>query len=218
MDKKIRFLDLTHTLREGIPLWDDTCIYKVETKGEDARFKLKQIHMECGAGTHLDAPYHLLPDGLQVDQIPLEKLMVDCKTIHIKNASEEFELLVSHLQKCEAESGPIRPNQFLLVHTGWDRFWSDPKKYINNYRFPSISKEAAKYLVEKKIAGLGIDTHSPDKGDTDFPVHSILLRKNIYIVENVAHAEKMPPNGRVFILPLKAAHLAEAPVRMIGTW
>ena len=116
------------------------------------------------------------------------------------------------------KSGPIHEGQFVLIHTGWDRFWNDPEKYINGHKFPSISIEAAKYLVQKKIVGIGVDTFSPDLPDSEFPVHSILLRNNIYIVENIAQADKMPPNGRVMIFPLKGAGLAEAPVRMIGTW
>ena len=218
MEKKDVILDLTHTLKEGIPLWDETCVYKVHLKAEDNHFKLMQISMECSAGTHIDAPYHILPDGYHVDQIPLENLIVECKTIHIPDAHEDFKLTVEDLKAHEAKSGPIRAGQFVLIHTGWDRFWSDPEKYRNNYKFPSISREAAKYLVEKKIVGLGVDTLSPDFGDSDFPVHSILLRNNIYIVENIAHAGKMPPNGKVIILPLKGENLAEAPVRMIGAW
>jgi kynurenine formamidase len=218
MEKKDVLLDLTHTLREGIPLWDESCIYQVQLKADTGSFKLMQLAMECSAGTHLDAPYHLNPEGLTIDKIPLENLVVDCKTIHIPEADQDFKLTVDDLKNFEIKSGPIRQHQFILIHTGWDRHWHDPIRYMNNYHFPSISKEAAKYLVEKKIVGIGIDTPSPDSTDSDFSVHSILLRNNIYIVENVAHAGRMPPNAKVMIFPLKGGGLSEAPVRMVGFW
>lgn len=30
-------------------------------------------------GTHIDAPYHFLKEGLHVGELPLEKLIVPCK-------------------------------------------------------------------------------------------------------------------------------------------
>lgn len=215
MEKLYRFLDLTHTLEEGIPLWDSSCLYKTKLKGKDEAFKLFQVEMDCGVGTHIDAPSHL-HKKMSVDQIPLEKLIVPCRTLHIKEATESYTLSLKELLAFEAHNGLIEKDQFVLIHTGWDRFWDQPELYQNNYQFPSISVDAAHYLAEKNIVGLGIDTLSPDKGNDSFPVHQILLSKNIYIIENVANAKEMPPNATVGILPMKGGRLSEAPVRMVG--
>ena len=80
-----------------------------------------------------------------------------------------------------------------------------------------MSESVAKLLVSKKIVGLGVDTLSPDLPDSGFPVHEIILGSGKYIVENIAHLEKMPIMGaHVLILPIKGLGLTEAPVRMVG--
>lgn len=195
-------------------MWDTNCLYQSTQKGEGP-FKLFRLEMDGGVGTHIDAPCHLKKKE-SVDEIPIDRLIVPCRTLHVKKADENYALSLKEVLAYEARFGPIEEGDFFLLHTGWDRFWDNPKAYINNHKFPSISADAAHYLAEKKIVGLGIDTLSPDRGDTDFPVHHILLSKNIYIVENVAHAEKMPSLAAVAILPLKGKGLAEAPVRMVG--
>ena len=106
MEKKDRILDLTHTLKEGIPLWDDTCLYKITEKKGEGHFRLLQVTMDLGTGTHIDAPYHFIPDGIKIDEIPLDKLMVSCKTVHIPNADANFILTAEDLRKCEAKKRP----------------------------------------------------------------------------------------------------------------
>lgn len=210
MEKMYRFLDLTHTLKEGLPVWDEKSRCKVEMS--EGEFRIHHLEMDAGIGTHMDAPSHL-KKKVSIEQIPLEKLIVPCRTIHVKG-DENYSLSLKEILIFEAHHGIIDEGHFVLLHTGWDRFWNDPKAYRNNYKFPTYSADAAHYLAEKGIVGIGIDTLSPDL--PDFPVHKILLSRGIYIVENVANASEMPSNATVAILPLKGEGLSEAPVRMVG--
>lgn len=87
----------------------------------------------------------------------------------------------------------------------------------NNHSFPSLSESVANILVARNVAGIGIDTLSPDGRDSGFPVHKIILGADKYIVENIAGLEKMPAIGAyVLTLPIKGLGLTEAPVRMVG--
>ena len=81
-------------------------------------------------------------------------------------------------------------------------------------RFPTLGCDAAEYLIEKNIRGLGIDTLSPDSPHGDFPVHTLLLTAGIYIVENIKYVSDLPAAaGFLQIVPLAIVGGTESPVR-----
>ena len=105
----------------------------------------------------------------------------------------------------------------MLFYTGWDKFWNNSSQYRNNLQFPSVSEEAALYLNEKSIAGIGIDTLSPDTVNSHFEVHKIMLGNNKFIIENVANLSLVPKMGaKITILPLKIKNATESPLRLIA--
>ena len=95
--------------------------------------------------------------------------------------------------------------------------WHDAEKYRNEHVFPHVSVEAATYLLERGVVGLGIDTLSADLPAEGHPVHRAVLGSGRYLVENVAQSEKLPPVGsHVMCLPAKMGGGTEAPVRLVG--
>jgi kynurenine formamidase len=84
--------------------------------------------------------------------------------------------------------------------------------------FPGISAEAAKLLVDRKVAGVGIDTASIDYGKSkDFMTHRVLTAANIYALENVANTDRLPEVGATIIaLPVKIAGGTGGPCRIVG--
>lgn len=219
------FIDLTHTLGPNAPTWDGSCGYESsitldydQCKGED-KFRVRNIFFKkASAGTHIDAPSHCIQGGRDVAELPLEDLIVPCVVIDISDkAHERYSLTVADIEQFEKQYGTIEQGACVIVHTGWSKFWEDKDRYRNNLLFPSISKEAARVLVDRKIVGCGIDTMSPDREEDGFPVHKIFLEKGIYILENVANADQLQPTGCCIIaLPLKGESLTEAPTRLVG--
>ena len=75
----------------------------------------------------------------------------------------------------------------------------------------------AEHLLARNIAGIGIDTLSPDRPDSGFPVHQLLLGADKYIIENVANPQQMPKTGGfALVLPMKIQGATEAPTRLVG--
>lgn len=217
------FLDLTHTLSPGIPSWDRSCCFALRntTDYEDCTepnlFRVQMIDMLAGAGTHIDAPAHCVPGGVTVDELELRNLTTDCVVIRIEDADEHCVIMPDSIHAFEMNHGKIPENAFVIFHTGWDRHWGDTKKYRNGLSFPSVHEETAKLLLERNIAGIGIDTLSPDAHGKDFPVHRLLLGAGKYIVENVAHAENLPATGAtITIAPMKIGGGTEAPIRLMA--
>lgn len=65
----------------------------------------------------------------------------------------------------------------------------------------------------------GVDTLSVDAADAlDYPVHRTLLEKEVLIIENLAHLDRLPagPFQRLCCLPLHLADADGAPVRVVA--
>ncbi len=218
-----KYLDLTHTLSSDVPSWDglpgfSVAITKDYQSQQDAvSFRVQELHLHAGIGTHMDAPAHCIKDGLTIEEIPIEDLVVLCSVIDVsKIAHDNFRLTEQHVKDFEKAQGRIPKRHFIIVRFGWDTYFHDANRFRNNLRFPTVSKEAGDYLLSKDIVGLGVDTLSPDSADSNFPVHHALLGAGKYIVENVANSHALSPLSRVMIFPLKFKGATEAPVRMIA--
>ena len=120
--------------------------------------------MQAGIGTHMDAPSHCIEGGKNIDEIELNQLISPCCVINVsklvKNAN--FKISAENILENEEKFGKIEEGDFVIFHTGWSSKWEEAEEYRNNLVFPSVSKEAALLLLQRKVSGIGIDTLSPD--------------------------------------------------------
>lgn len=223
MEFPYRLIDLTYTLDENIPTWEGGCGFQHIIQSDytaatgEVKFRVGEFAMHCGIGTHMDAPAHCIPGGRTIEQISLAELIAPCVVIDVADCDENYRVLPADIKKFEEEFSPILPGTFVMVKTGWERFWQEPEQYRNHHRFPSVSKEAALLLIEKQVCAIGIDTLSPDRPEDSFSVHQLFLQANKFIVENAANLAALPSIGSfIMIMPIKAKNATEAPVRLFG--
>ena len=219
-----KVIDLTHIISSTSPSWEGGCGFQHQVILNYAdcttpvQFKVQKINMYAGLGTHIDAPAHCIPCGKTVDELKLDELIAPCIVIDVsKQAHESWQLSHKDIRQFEREHDQIGDGAFVIVRTGWDQYWNEPEKYRNHLQFPSISLDAAELLLERKIAGLGIDTLSPDTPGSGYPVHEAILGAGKYIVENVANSSELPPRDSFSLaLPIRTEGGTEAPMRLIG--
>lgn len=223
MSFPFRLIDLTHTLSPDIPSWNGTCGFAHTIKldyntDEEISFRVQQIKMHAGIGTHLDAPAHCVLGGLSIESLALENFAAPCVLIDVsKKAHALFVTSVNDIKEFEKHYGAIQPGSIVVIRTGWEQFWNQPEKYRNDYHFPCVSQEAAEYLLEKGVLALGVDTLSPDRPELGFPVHNTFLGAGRYLIENLACTDKLPPTGSfIMCLPIKTLDGTEAPARCVG--
>ena len=217
-------VDLTHTISSDAPTWEGNCGFSHDIMLDYAscttpvKFRVQAINMVSGLGTHIDAPAHCISGGRTVDELELNELIAPCVVIDVSNeAHESYSLTPMDIIAFEQTNGRIAEGSFVIINTGWGRHWTQPANYRNDLVFPSISGEAAQLLLERNIAGLGIDTLSPDRPNSGYPVHAAVLGAGKYIVENVANAEVLPAMGSfAFVLPIKIKEGTEAPIRLLA--
>lgn len=180
-------------------------------------------------GTHVDAPIHFGENKQTMDEIPLRDLIAPAVVVDIRAQSEknpDYLLSDADLLAWEKQHGAIPCGSVVLIRTGWEKYWPDKKKYLGSdtpgdtahLHFPGISKAAAELMVQRKAAGVGLDTASLDYGASkDFIAHRILNAANIYGLENVANLDKLPAAGATLIaLPMKIKGGTGGPVRIVA--
>lgn len=183
------------------------------TNKEDG-YNLELVFLSSHSGTHIDAPFHFIENGLKIDKIPLRRLVTDAILCKIKKRADEA-ITKQDIVKFENKHGKLQPNSTLIFATGWN------KNLLKKYYFtknPGMSISAAKYLVKSKISLVGIDSPSIDLGsDSRFLVHHQLLKNNILILENLCNLEKISSvYFTLIVLPLKLKGATGSPVRAIA--
>jgi len=174
-------------------------------------FREKKITMFSHIGTHIDAPAHMLKNGQTLDELPIETFFGTaflCKTPDNNDG-------IIDIDDLKAEGENIEQADFLLINTGWDKYW-EGDEYFSGY--PVLSPEAADWLSRIGLKGVGLDTISADMADSkDFPVHNSLLKSGMIIIENLSGLEKINRNHFTFsCLPLKLEKADGSPVRAIA--
>ena len=179
-------------------------------------------------GTHVDSPSHFaVGKGKRtIDQLPLDQLIVPIVVINVQNKcalDEDYQLTIEDLSEWEARNGRVMKGTLVVMNTGWYKKFSDAEAYVNQdensvLHFPGFSPAAAELLVERDVAGIGIDTLSLDPGnDLSFPVHNVMLAANKYQIENMNNLDLLPATGAVAVigvLPVREGSQAQA--RIIG--
>ena len=101
----------------------------------------------------------------------------------------------------------------VLIHTGWSEHWST-STYLNDH--PFLTQQAAAYLRDQGAHLVGIDSHNIDdtRRRNNRPVHTILLRNDILIVEHLTGLEQLPDDQFLFsAIPPKVRGMGTFPVR-----
>jgi kynurenine formamidase len=180
-------------------------------------------------GTHLDAPVHFAERGLTTADIPLEQLVAPSVVIDVSSqaaADRNYRLTRDDVSAFEKRHGSIGRGAIVLLRTGWSRHWPDAKAYLGDdtpgdaskLSFPSYGVEAARLLVDRGVAALGVDTASIDYGrSADFMVHRIAAARNVPGLENLTNLDQLPARGALVIaLPMKIEGGSGGPLRAIA--
>lgn len=209
----MKITDLTHTIYPGMSVFPGTgqpVFNKVNTI-ELHGFRESIITMYTHTGTHMDAPAHMLDNGLFLDEFDVEHFIGNAIILNfsdLKTGLISVDDLIPWKKK-------IQNVEFLLIKTGWSKYWGR-SKYYNN--FPTLSEAAAEWLTGFKLKGIGIDAISIDNmASTTFVVHKILLSNNILIVENLTNLDSVENECFIFcVMPLKTMDSDGSPVRAIA--
>ena len=168
-------------------------------------FHIGKIEMVANTGTYVDSPFHRYADGLDLSQLPLERL-ANLDTVLVRVPAGQRQIGPDYFERVEVAGKAV------LVATGWDQHWRTDRYFEGH---PFLTAGAAQCLREAGAAMVGIDSlNIDDTADLARPVHSTLLGAGIPIVEHLCGLAALPKNGaRFFAVPVKVKAFGTFPVR-----
>lgn len=206
----MKLIDLSHPMEHGqqtFPMDPKLSIIPHGTT-KTLKYNITQISMSSHQGTHVDAMYHFLDNGKTLDQMPLEWFYGLTYLLRIpKNANEEITV-----EEFLPYENLITPDARIIYETGWHKHFGDENFYTE---FPSLTQDAGRYLADKGIRMLGMDTPTPSKDWYEIH-HDILLPKEIVIVEGLAYLDKAPDQFIFIGFPLNIKGRDGSPIRAVA--
>ncbi|WPC39716.1 cyclase family protein [Clostridium sp. JS66] len=211
----MNIIDLTHTISENMPVYPGTEGPKLEAAStyEKNGFKETLLTMFSHTGTHMDSPAHLFSQRTTLDSFSPEQFVGKGLVIDCSDLKEGEKITIKYI---EAVKENADKTQFILFHTGWDKYWGT-SSYFGEY--PYITEEVAEYLLNSNKKGVGLDVIGIDPiEDENLTIHKKLLAEsNIVIIENLTCLDKVGDDLFTFCaLPLKFKNSDGAPVRAIA--
>ena len=83
-----RIYDVTVPLSAALPTFPGDPRFEMEFAhriADGKPYNVAYLKMGAHAGTHVDAPYHFLEDGMTVDRLPLEVLMGPARVVAVES-------------------------------------------------------------------------------------------------------------------------------------
>jgi arylformamidase len=217
----LKIVELSHMLEENIPT--------IPTHAKFAHIPWKSMelgdktnHYEIIVhehnGTHVDMPAHFVRGGADAGTMGAGSFIGPCVTLDFSDIGENGVVTKERITSWENHNGAINPGDIVLLNVGWAQYWHtrpNDKRFCTDY--PGVSKEAAEYLLARKIKMVGIDTMSIDASHGEGnPAHNTFLPNNVLIVENLTNLQDMPIHGYFIALPLIIRQGSGGPVRAIA--
>jgi arylformamidase len=151
-------------------------------------YNLTAFSMCAHNGTHIDAPFHFLPEGKTVERLPLDAFVGDC-------------FVARYQGDVTAEDA----RTILVKAAGAER--------ILIAGDVTVTEEAAQVFARSGIKLLGNEGQSVGPADAPMAVHKILLSREIVLLEGILLSDV--PEGCYFLsaVPLNLAGADGAPCR-----
>jgi len=210
-----RIVDLSHPVEEQMPnypgrlaplfgITEEATVVASEQPGSP--FLINRFGFDGDLGTHLDAPHHVFPTGLDVASLPLDRL-ANLPGV-VVNISRQPGRAIGPAAFTDLELA----GRAVLLRTDWSVRWSIPSYWRNA---PYLTAEGAAHLVAQRVALVGIDCGSiDDRSNPHKPAHTLLLAADIPLIGQLTNIAVLGNDFfRFFAAPIALRGAACFPVR-----
>lgn len=191
----MKIIDITKPIFQGMRKYPtDPCVRIASCKSlkRGDSCNLAEISFGSHTGTHIDTPLHMLEDGIPVDKIPAENFILKA--------------VVTDLDGFERD--------------GFERMLI--KKRVKAVLFKGLngkiglSEKEALSIIRIKARVIGTELLTVDSPSSPgHPVHKMLLKKNIFILENIDLTKTNRGYYTLLCMPLKIKGGDGSPVRAV---
>jgi kynurenine formamidase len=208
-----RFVDLTHTFGPDTPVWSgfgpatfspsaDPQTHQPYTIAKDG-FHGTVYELVGQYGTHVDPPAHFAEDGLTMDRIPLQQMILPLVVLDdtpylARDPNHAFS--VDDLHAWEREHGRVPAKSFVALRTDMYKDWDTNPERFKRSPFPGWTLDAIKMLYEQR----GVTATGHEAMDTDTTPHmdseTYILQHGHYQIEVMANLDRVPATGALIVV------------------
>lgn len=202
----VKLIDLSQQIVHQMsvhPYDDPVQLYQDKFLSTD---QYNNFRLEIGmhAGTHIDAPMHLIDSQTFIDQIKLDTFIGQGCLLDVRD-----QILITYK---EEYFDLVAEDDIVLLWTNHSDQYGSESYYTEH---PIIDRALADFFIEKKIKMLGMDLPSPDS--YPFEVHQMLFNHNILVIENMTNLKELSDQKKFEIIAFPLKIRAEASlVRVIA--
>ena len=168
-------------------------------------YVMSDVELMDHVGTHIEAPLHCLKDGMDLSQIPLERLIGDAVILDLRDAYSDAGVTIEQVREAAEEAGGLNVNDIVFCMMGETDYFST---------------EALRWLVEAGVKLMGVDSagvelpHSISHANEN---HLVLFRAGVPLIERLANLDKLSKSRvKVYALPIPVVGLDAFPLRVIA--
>jgi len=199
----MKIYDITAPVFEGMPVYKNKPEKQPKfTRVTNDYVTESRIEIDVHTGTHIDAPLHMINDGETFETLPMENLVGSVKVFNLTTVDDG-------ITKADLEKFFIQENDFILFKTrnSFDEEF--------NFEFIYLKEDAAKFLSDLKIRGVGIDALGVERSQPGHPTHKALFGANIIIIEGLRLKDVEAGNYFMVAAPLKLIGTDASPARVL---
>ena len=202
-----KLIDLSRDIYDNMPVYpsDDNVRLHRSKYLERDKYVNHKLEIEMHAGTHIDAPMHLIESNIHIGEIPIDRfagrgVMLDVRNESIIKYKDEY-------------ADMVKENDIVLLYTGHGEKYGTESYYTDH---PAVDKGLADFLTGRKIKILGMDLPSPDY--YPFEIHKKLFENNILIIENLTNLPVLSGAKNFYVLAFPLKIRAEASSARVAAW
>lgn len=168
-------------------------------------------------GTHVDAFFHTNPDGLAIDEMPLDLFMGKAVCLDLRHVPDLGDIDVVDLEEAERKAGVRIDGHIVLLNTGLHarHFPNDSIMHSN----PGLTAAATHWLADRNSRMHGVEGPSTDRPNhSEFPSHRACRDRGITHYEWLCNLEQLLGEGEFQFqgVPLKLKKGSGSPVRALA--
>jgi len=204
----MKYYDISLNLSADTVRWITSTPFELHARRRTSRgdpSNSSAVTMSLHSGTHMDAPFHFVPDGTTIDKLPLD-LFIGPALVHPVETDRYIK--AEHVVGLEL-SGITR----VLFKTRNSEFL---KRGSYDPDFVAFSVEAAEALVAKGVKLVGLDYLSvAHAGDEQGTVHRAFLDHGVALLEGIDLSAVDPGRYELICFPIRIRGADGAPCRAV---
>jgi kynurenine formamidase len=182
--------------------------------GDPISFATTFMSMLDHISTHVDAFYHVNPDGMSIDKMPLDMFMGKAVCFDMRHVPDLGDIDVKDLEEGEEKTGVKVDGHIVLLCTGLHKkYFPDVKVVWSNC---GLTAEATHWLADRGSRLHGVEGPSTDKPSHSlFPSHRVCRDRKITHYEWLVNLEELLGKGEFMFYgpPLRIDNGSGSPVR-----